>query len=248
MSASPFLRKANDEASGDFELPPSGLHPARVVGLVDLGTHKNEYKGEVKADKRLIYLAWELVLTKANTGKPFVVGEGYTDSLGKSSNGQSSNYRKLLEEWRGTPFQQNEEFDPYVLLGRDCVVNLSLGLTSKGKKFSQVNSVSPPMQGQNIPDASVAPFFWHFSMWGDPAVDPPIPEWMPRYLGDLVLDVIHESREWAVLKQQQPVIPAANMPPNGNGHSTVQSRHEAPAEVAQQMAAQNTPPYKQPAF
>ena len=247
MSASPFSRKANNEASGDFELPPAGLHPARLVAIVDLGTHKNEYKGEVKADKRLIYLAWELVLTKANTGKPFVVGEGYTDSLGKSSNGQSSNYRKLIEEWRGCPFQQNEEFDPFVLFGRDCVVNLSLGQTGAGKKFSQVNSVSPPMQGQSVPESTVTPFFWHFSTWGDPSVNPPIPEWMPRYLGDLVLDVIHESREWAILKQQHPIMPATNTPTNGSGH-TVQTRHEAPAEVAQQMAAQNTAPYKQPAF
>lgn len=237
-TASPFQRKATVQSTDDFELPPAGLHPARVVALVGLGTHENEYKGEKKPDKEMVFLAWELVGTKTNAGKPFVVGEGYTDSLGKSSDGKASNYRKLLEGWRGQPFEKDEEFDPFVLLGMECVVNVSIGLSKKDKKFSQVNSVSPPFEGQNVPEATRELFCWHISQWGDHSVEPPIPDWMPRYMGDKLIDVIKASKEWMKLESQGKLIPAANMPSNGR----VQDRHPAPADTSHEMAKQGEAP------
>src|SRR5262245_56875671 len=99
MSASPFKRKATNTSNEDFELPPAGLHPAVLIGLVDLGTNTEEYNNK-EYEKHELFVAWELVGTKNNGDEPFVVGQDYNESLGKKSN-----WRKLLEGWRGRPFQ-----------------------------------------------------------------------------------------------------------------------------------------------
>ena len=238
MTASPFSRRANNSSGEDFELPAAGLHPAALVALVDLGTHEEEYNHKVNV-RRLLYIAWELVGSENNDGEPFVVGEGFTDSLGKKSN-----LRKLIEGWRSRPFASEEEFDPIVLLGQKCLVNLSLGETSAGKRFTQVNSVSPPMKGQSIPDPIHEMFAWHFSQI-DPPNPPPVPAWMSRHLGKTLLERIKLSREWAELESKGAF--EARRPANGNGagaatgtsngHSgSIKDRHPAPAETARSLA------------
>ncbi len=210
MSASPFQQTASDKSADDFQLPPSGLHPAVVIGVIDLGTHENSYRGEKKSDKRSYFIVWELAGSKNNEGKPFVVGEDFTDSLGKKSN-----WRAFLVAWRGKDFGPDEPFDPLNLLGIKCVVNLSLGSTSEGKKFVNVEAASPPMVNQIIPDAVHPTFWFHLAVWGDPTIEPPIPDYYPRVYGRKVADEIKNSREWADLKAKHALIPASNPATNG---------------------------------
>jgi hypothetical protein len=223
VAASPFTKKASNQSSDDFELPPAGLHPAAFIGLVDLGTHDHEYQGN-KYEKRTLFVAWELIGTKNNNGEPFVVGQDYNDSLGKKSN-----WRKLLEGLRGRPFNNDEEFDPVVLLGFKCVINISIGMSKNDKKFSEVTSASMPMVGQAIPDPVNSPFAFHLSTWGDPKIDPDIPAWMPRSYGHPILDDIKDSKEWLQLEGRKPIAPQSN------GHAAP-SVHQDPRAVAQSMA------------
>lgn len=207
MSASPFAKQAsNNEGSENYELPTVGLHAARLIGIFDIGTHHGEYKGKPNM-KRSNFIVWELMDCRTTEGKPFVVGNDFNESLGKNSN-----WRILLEGWRGRPFADKEPFDPFVLLGVACIVNLQLGV-SGNKKFVDVTSVSTPMQGQSIPPATIEPAWFHLSAWGDPTIEPIIPEWCPRIYGRLLVDDIKKSDEWKDLIQKHAVIPASN----GNG-------------------------------
>jgi hypothetical protein len=233
MSQSPFARKANNQETGDFELPPAGLHPAYCVGLIDLGTHENEYHGEKKPDKRVLFIAWELAGTETNGGGPFVVGQEYTDSLGKKAN-----WRKMIEGWRGKPFQPDELFDPINLLGVKCVVNLSIGMTKDEKQFSDVTSVSMPMKGQAFPEIHHTPYFWHFAVWEDATKDPDIPDWMPRVYGKTLLSKIKQAKEWLALEAKDKTIPQSK--PQSNGSPA--GRHPAPAETAAAMKEQEVEP------
>ncbi len=187
--ASPFGRKANNSNGEDFELPPAGLHPANLIGLVDLGTHHSEYQGN-PIEKRILFVTWELN-TLDSDGKPFLIGQDFNSSLHTKSG-----WRKLLEGWRGRPFGNDEEFDPIVLLGAKCVVTIQIGLSRKDKKFSEVVSVAPPMKGQVIAAPVHPNFAWHLDTWADFNLDPPIPEWMPRNYGRLLVDEIKDSDEW----------------------------------------------------
>ncbi len=209
--ANPFRRKASNEDGESFELPEAGLHPAVLVALVDLGTHHGEYQGN-PTEKRSIFAAWELIGSKMKTeNKPFVIGQEFNSSLHKKSN-----WRILLEGWRGRAFTQDEEFDCEKLLNAKCIVQIQIGLSKKDKKFAEVISVSTPFKGQTIPDATFTPFYWIIDMWGDYSIDPPIPEWMPRNYGRTLVDEIKDSDEWKAsksLKKWESIDkPAANGP------------------------------------
>lgn len=86
------------------EIPEEGKYPALLYLLVDLGTHRDEYKGEVKF-KRKIHLGWELVGTKMSDGRPFAVFQEYNVSSSKYDAGfyfpPNSNIHKMLKAWTG---------------------------------------------------------------------------------------------------------------------------------------------------
>lgn len=195
-TASPFAKSADntDYNNGEgFERPPSGLHPAVLVSLIDLGTHEFFYQGK-KSENRKIFLTWELTAEHMLDGTTFLISADYTWSLGKSAN-----FRHMLEAWSGRAFSDKEEFDPLKLLGLPCVVTVSEGLSAKGKKFTEIVGVANPMKGQTLPPATRKTFAWHMSMIT--CQDDPIelPDWTPRIYGRLVIDDIKGSKEWLAL-------------------------------------------------
>ncbi len=221
MSASPFQKQASNQQGDDFELPPAGLQPATMVGLVDLGTQDDEYDGKA-TEYRHIFLVFELT-AKDVDGDPFLIGADFTDSFNKKAK-----YRKFIEAWRGKAFGDGEIFDPYVLLGLKCVLTLTAGRSKSDKNFVNVTSAAPPMQGQVIAEAVHQPFFFHLSTWSDPNGNP-IPDWMPRSFGKPLIDILKKSHEW--LKLAGHSTPA---PTKTNGSPT--SRHEPVAETVATMS------------
>ena len=197
MADSPFKRKASNTGGEDWEIPDPGLHPATVIGLIDLGSHNNDYQGEKRDPKRILFVVWELA-TLDTDGKPFLVGEGFTDSLHKKAN-----WRKLLAGWRGRDFQEGEEFDPINIVDVKCLVTIAHGISSKDKKYAHIAAVAPPMKGQAIPDRKNDLVMFHLSMIDSTTANIDIPDWMPRYMGDKLIDVIHESYEWKAMKERE---------------------------------------------
>lgn len=110
---------------GDFQDPPIGTHIARCVGLIDLGTQKNEYQGKTSIRRQNI-IKWELPTELMDTGeyagRPFVVSKFYTTSLNEKSNLYAD-----LVNWRGKEFSPEElaGFEEKNLLDKVCMVSLT---------------------------------------------------------------------------------------------------------------------------
>ena len=61
-----------------------GVHKARCVKVIDLGTQKQEYGGEISW-KRQILVIWELP-EELNNDQPMTISKFYTLSLHEKSN------------------------------------------------------------------------------------------------------------------------------------------------------------------
>ena len=135
------------ENSGDFERCPPGMHLARCYSIIDLGTQKIEYMGEINFIHKVRF-NWEIhgtdddnkpILMKDN--RPFSVNKDYTLSWGNKAN-----LRLDIQSWWGKPFSQEEmlRFDFKNVLGTWCMLNVFERPAKTGDKiYTNVDSVSP---------------------------------------------------------------------------------------------------------
>jgi len=134
------------EGGGNFERCPAGMHLARCYRIIDLGTQKSEYMGQVKYLHKIM-LGWEIHGTneagkplKMNDGRPFAIFKNYTLSWS-----DKANLRLDLQSWRGKPFSQEEmrRFDLKTVLGAWCMLNVIDRDGQNGKTYSNINGVTP---------------------------------------------------------------------------------------------------------
>ena len=131
----------------EFEQAPTGAHIGICIRIVDLGTQKNEYQGQVNYKREGLF-TWELpsnlMTSGEQAGKPFVVSKFYTLSLS-----EKANLRKDLAAWRGRDFTPEElaGFDPKNVLGKACMLNLIAN--AKGKTI--INGVMQLPKGFPVP-------------------------------------------------------------------------------------------------
>jgi len=129
---------------GNYTPPPAGNHLARCYRIIDLGTQKVEWKGQVKAQKQL-QVVWELHGEDAD-GKPMVMEDGrplvasrkFTASLG-----DKAKLKEFLVSWRGRAFTDDElmGFSLQNILDKWCMINITH--TQKGDKtYANVTGVS----------------------------------------------------------------------------------------------------------
>lgn len=110
-------------SSGEFQQPPTGTHLARCIGVIDLGTQKNEYDpNNVKYHPQAI-VRWELPTELMADGRPFMCSKRYWNT---SLNPKSTLYGDLVN-WRGKEFTAEElkGFDPKNLLDKTCMVSIT---------------------------------------------------------------------------------------------------------------------------
>ena len=137
------------------------MHLARCYRIVDLGTQKTEYLGQVKYLHKIM-VAWELHGTddngqpiKMNDGRPFSIFKNYTLSWS-----EKANLRLDLQSWRGKPFTPEEmrRFDLKNILGAWCMLNIIEEPSKTGNKiYSNVDGVTPvpSIYKQNVLPASI---------------------------------------------------------------------------------------------
>ena len=84
-----------------MELIPEGKHNARLIWIIDLGTHKDVFQGQEKFPHK-IYLGFELVDTAMADGRPFMWGHKYNITNGKFGPyiSRTSNLFKMLKGWQ----------------------------------------------------------------------------------------------------------------------------------------------------
>lgn len=122
---------------GSFELVPAGVYSAVCTRVIDLGLQHNMKFGK---DEHKVLIQFEID-AKMTDGKPFMIGNRYTVSLG-----QKAHLRADLESWRGRPFTQAEldAFDLRAVLGAPAMLNV---MHSPDGKYSNIASIMPLPRG-----------------------------------------------------------------------------------------------------
>lgn len=134
---------ATDSPVKDFKKVPPGCHFAICNMVVDMGLQLSDYQGKSKTQHK-VYLRWEVPderVTYQKDGEdiegPCSIGATYTLSLS-----EKANLRKVLENWRGVPFTEEEllGFDITVLAGKCCQIMVT-HKTSQGKTYANITGV-----------------------------------------------------------------------------------------------------------
>ena len=138
-----------------MEQPEAGMHLARCIKVIDIGTQSDEFQGRVK-HQRKIWLQFELIGTQMSgeynadlKGKPFAMSLTFTLSLS-----DRANLKKTLEAWRGRPFTAQElvGFDVATIAGAAAYLNVGPNREGDRMRINSINPVPAPMKAK-IPKA-----------------------------------------------------------------------------------------------
>lgn len=174
---------------GNFEQPEVGSFAARCYGVVEIGTHEEEYKGEKKLQKKMIVF-WELD-QKMEDGRPFVINKWYTNSLG-----EKANLRKDLKTWRGRDFTEAElaKFEMKKILNQPCLISLS-----EKKERVQVAGIIPLPKGMQAPPLENDTIDWGICDLGDEEAWDKLYDWVKKFIMKSV-----EYKEWEAAGNSMP--------------------------------------------
>lgn len=196
-----------EDKGSNFERCPAGMHLARCYRIVDLGTQKTEYMGQVKYLHKIM-IGWEIHGTdesgeplKMKDGRPFAIFKNYTFSWS-----EKANLRLDLQSWRNKPFSPEEmrRFDLKNILGAWCMLNVIEREGQNGKTYANVNGVNPVpaiIKQQGYPQA-VNPNEIFSLQEPDMALFETFSEHLKTK--------IQASPEWEKLKGKAPAAPAAD--------------------------------------
>ena len=147
------VKAGNDSG---FVPVPAGMHLARCYRIVDLGTQKTEYKGEIKYQPKVM-IQFE-VHGEDDQGNPLVTSKGEPMSISKNytaSLGEKATLRNDLKNWRGRDFTPEElkAFELKNLLGVWAMISVVKAPGKDGKEYTNIGAVmSVP---QNIKKAGL---------------------------------------------------------------------------------------------
>jgi hypothetical protein len=135
-----------EDKGGNYERCPAGMHLGRCYRIVDLGTQKSEYMGQVKYLHKIM-VGWEIHGTddsgkaiQMRDGRPFAIFKNYTLSWS-----EKANLRLDLQSWRGKAFTQEEmrKFDLKNVLGAWCMLNVIERAGQNGNVYANVDGITP---------------------------------------------------------------------------------------------------------
>lgn len=142
-----------ESKGGDFKPTPEGQHEMVCCRVIDLGTHRSEYNGEVKHARKVL-ITWEVPgVRTVIDGKelPSFHSERYTWSFH-----EKATLRQRLENWRGVPFKAEDFSGPpngfhiKKLLGVPCYVQIMHETGNNGRTYANLTSI---MRYPGKPDA-----------------------------------------------------------------------------------------------
>jgi hypothetical protein len=142
---------------GTFTPVPPGMYLARCYRIVDLGTQKSEYLGQIKNLPKVM-LQFE-VHGEDDAGKPLVTSKNEPMSISKNftlSLAEKATLRKDLQTWRGKEFTADElrGFQIDNVLGAWAMIAITKAVGNNGKEYTNIaniNSVPKPMKA-NLPE------------------------------------------------------------------------------------------------
>lgn len=151
--------------SSDFEMPPAGVHPARLFRIVDLGTQAGDYQGKPTTARKVL-LSFELLGDeRMQDGSPFAISRRFTASLG-----EKAALRAFINQWRGKALTDDEikaGFDMKRLLGAPCMLNVT-ETEREGKTYANIASISPVPKVLHVQEGVNRPEMFDLSTpdWG----------------------------------------------------------------------------------
>ena len=137
---------AKDSGGGSFTPVAPGMHLARCYRIVDMGTQKTDFQGQVKHLQKVM-LQFE-VHGEDEDGKPLVTAKGEPMSISKNftlSLAEKATLRLDLQAWRGRPFTADElrGFELKAVLGVWAMITAARALGKNGKEFTNIVSINP---------------------------------------------------------------------------------------------------------
>ena len=135
----------NNSQERKFKNVPAGVHLARCYRIIDVGSHKVEFKGETKVQRKVM-LGWEL-FGEDDEGNPLTTDDGKPMAMFKNytlSWAEMSTLRKDLQAWRGKPWSDAEakRFDLKSILNSYCMLNV-IHREFNGNVYANVSAISP---------------------------------------------------------------------------------------------------------
>jgi hypothetical protein len=195
-----------------FENTPAGLHLSRCYRIIDLGTQRTEYKGQVKY-LRKIKISWEIHGFDED-GKPLLMKDGRPYSIYKDytySWKDTSNLMIDLKAWRNNrPFTKEELviFDLENILGAWCMLNVIHTVSESGNTYAKVQgitSVPPQIKQQGYPEPVNENLAFSLN---EPNMD------VFEKLHDKLKETIKSSPEWEEAKNNGMTTPKLSEDPN----------------------------------
>jgi len=137
---------AKDSGGGSFTPVAPGMHLARCYRIVDMGTQKTDFQGQVKHLQKVM-LQFE-VHGEDDSGKPLVTAKGEPMSISKNftlSLAEMATLRKDLQAWRGREFTAEElrGFELKNVLGVWAMITASKAIGNNGKEYTNIVGINP---------------------------------------------------------------------------------------------------------
>jgi hypothetical protein len=177
---------ASSSSGGDYEIPSAGNHAARIIGVINGGTHETPgINGQSGKQTVKFLLVLELPHEQRSDGKLFIVLFECSASLHVKAT-----LRKLVHEVLGRALNDGDRFSVTDFLGQPCAVAITHE-TRGEKTYYKVASLGPPIKGMQVPEPSHPQLVWSVHT-GQPFPDA---DWLPFHFGRSVTDWIGESEE-----------------------------------------------------
>lgn len=245
--------KATDRGSfAVVQLPQPQTTVARCYSVVHIGTVPTIINGVQKGSADKVHITWEMpellaVFDEDKGPQPFVVGIELT-----LSTNDNSNLSKLVSQWRGRPFTQQEKagFDPSIFIGRKCLLQFIHRTKKKyiGQQITEATNENTSLVFNAImqlPKSMVCPdqinesyvFDWEPMEKGEAQFDQAHFEKMPKWLQDKV-KTSEEFKKYAARFYRDSGTQDAQYNPLITGQATQQ----APQAATEAKPPQPAPP------
>ena len=177
---------------GTFTPVPPGMYLARCYRIVDLGTQKSEYLGQVKNLPKVM-LQFE-VHGEDDAGKPLVTAKNEPMSISKNftlSLAEKATLRKDLQTWRGREFTPDElrGFQIDNVLGAWAMIAITKAMGNNGKEYTNIATIN------SVPSAMKASLPQGFNKIGLFEIENPDHEMFETF-SDNLKQKIQGSPEW----------------------------------------------------
>lgn len=132
---------------------PTGSHPARCVWLIDLGTHREQFKDDEPKDVRKIAIGFEFptetsIFREEDGPQPYLLTKRFTRSMH-----EKASLRKFLSTWRGEVITDAEAstFDISKLVGAQALVSVSHDNRKPERTYANIDAAMRMPKGYTCP-------------------------------------------------------------------------------------------------